>query len=357
VDALEAKVTLLTNKLDSLMNALNNGGSSSGGGTLPTICINKVGPSYFCAACDAFVNSDNYILARGVCWSTSPNPTIDDNKTNDGADLGNFSSEINGLLSNTTYYLRAYATNNEGTAYSEQKVFTTLYSSGPVGSSMGLFSVSSTKQVYFSQGDLFYNSSTFRFEERQCVGSQISLEAGINTYVWGSGDNPNSNTVNTINSIPQFKDWGINPISNGGNTANQWRTLTNVEYEYLINTRTTNSGIRFALATINGVNGIIILPDDWDSSYYTLNTVNTSGGADVYAENTITLTEWSIIEAHGAIFLSDGYWTSSTYKNWKNETHAYTFGAGSGGTGSTLLIGGGVIGSGRYKVRLVKDAE
>lgn len=65
------------------------------------------------------------ITARGVCWSTSQNPTINASKTTDGSGTGNFSSIISGLLPNTTYYVRAYATNSTGTAYGNQISFTT----------------------------------------------------------------------------------------------------------------------------------------------------------------------------------------------------------------------------------------
>lgn len=57
------------------------------------------------------------VTARGVCWSTSQNPTIEDNKTTDGAGLGSYTSNLTNLESNTTYYVRAYATNEAGTAY------------------------------------------------------------------------------------------------------------------------------------------------------------------------------------------------------------------------------------------------
>ncbi len=66
------------------------------------------------------------VIERGVCWSTSPAPTLDDNHTVDGAGLGGFTSSITGLAPNTTYYVRAYATNSEGTAYGEEVSFTTL---------------------------------------------------------------------------------------------------------------------------------------------------------------------------------------------------------------------------------------
>ena len=66
------------------------------------------------------------VTARGVCWSTKQNPTTEDNKTTDGAGLGSFTSKLTNLESNTTYYVRAYATNEAGTAYGEELTFTTL---------------------------------------------------------------------------------------------------------------------------------------------------------------------------------------------------------------------------------------
>lgn len=68
------------------------------------------------------------VTQRGHCWSTSPNPSITNNITTLGgtSTIGNFSSTINGLSTNTLYYVRAYATNSVGTAYSEQVSFTTL---------------------------------------------------------------------------------------------------------------------------------------------------------------------------------------------------------------------------------------
>ena len=65
------------------------------------------------------------VTARGVCWSTSPNPTVNGSYTTDGSGTGTFTSSITGLTPNTTYYVRAYATNSGGTNYGEQRVFTT----------------------------------------------------------------------------------------------------------------------------------------------------------------------------------------------------------------------------------------
>ena len=68
---------------------------------------------------------------RGVCWSTSQNPTINDNKTTDGSGTGSFTSQLTGLSRNTIYYVRAYATNSAGTSYGDQKsIKTPKYSVG-----------------------------------------------------------------------------------------------------------------------------------------------------------------------------------------------------------------------------------
>jgi len=65
------------------------------------------------------------VTVRGVCWSTNNNPTTSDNKTSDGSGMGGFSSSVTGLIPNTTYYIRAYATNSIGSAYGNQLSFTT----------------------------------------------------------------------------------------------------------------------------------------------------------------------------------------------------------------------------------------
>lgn len=65
------------------------------------------------------------VSARGVVWNTEGDPTIDDNYTTDGTGSGSFNSQITGLTPNTTYYVRAYATNNAGTGYGGEVDFTT----------------------------------------------------------------------------------------------------------------------------------------------------------------------------------------------------------------------------------------
>jgi uncharacterized protein (TIGR02145 family) len=74
------------------------------------------------------ITSDGYapITARGVCWNTSPNPTIANNKTTDGTGTGTFVSSITGLTANTTYYVRSYATNSLGTNYGNEMILKTF---------------------------------------------------------------------------------------------------------------------------------------------------------------------------------------------------------------------------------------
>ena len=129
-------------------------------------------------------------------------------------------------------------------------------------------------------------------------------------------------------------DWGVyNPISNGGNESNQWRTLSKDEWGYVFDNRTTESGIRFAKANVNDVNGVILLPDDWNSSYYDLSETNVKDAS--YASNTLAASDWSLLEMLGAVFLpangyrfgtsvssvgNNGYYWSTTAAN---STYAY----------------------------------
>lgn len=82
------------------------------------------------AICRGYVTSDGNspVTARGVVWSTSPDPTIElETKTTDGSGTGTFSSSVTGLQQNTIYYIRAYATNTKGTSYGEEITFTTKH--------------------------------------------------------------------------------------------------------------------------------------------------------------------------------------------------------------------------------------
>jgi len=79
------------------------------------------------ATSGGFISNDGgtIVTAKGVCWDTSFNPTVSDDFTVDGTGTSSFTSNLTGLTENTTYYLRAYATNSEGTAYGNEEQFIT----------------------------------------------------------------------------------------------------------------------------------------------------------------------------------------------------------------------------------------
>lgn len=95
---------------------------------LPIVTTDSVTAiSHNSAICGGNVSFDGGapVTARGVCWSTSPLPTISDAHTTDGTGLGAFTSTLIGLMHSTYYYVRAYATNSEGTVYGDEIMFVT----------------------------------------------------------------------------------------------------------------------------------------------------------------------------------------------------------------------------------------
>ncbi len=92
---------------------------------LKTEMVSNIGSTT--ANCSVTITDDggDAVLAKGVCWSTSSAPTINNDKTSNGVGTLPFTADIAGLLPNTHYYIRAYATNSAGTGYGEQLYFTT----------------------------------------------------------------------------------------------------------------------------------------------------------------------------------------------------------------------------------------
>ena len=127
-----------TGATDYVVTATNSGGSSNYTINLtitsvPSLTTTEVITiTATSASLGGTVTSDGYasVTARGVCWSTSPNPTTADNTTSDGTGTGIFVSSISALSPSITYYARAYATNSVGTAYGNEFSFTTLALAG-----------------------------------------------------------------------------------------------------------------------------------------------------------------------------------------------------------------------------------
>lgn len=223
----------------------------------------------------------------------------------------------------------------------------------PSGAIDGLFSVSSTKQVYFSQGNLrAYNATAnstsgwvWSFAENQwdyigsfgsnqyINGSMTISQAGyVDLFCWvgasASYDNygimydndtqgwahEGTNFGNSTNDTLKH-DWGHNPITNGGNVADMWRTPTHDEWVYLINSRTTAAGTaptingtadaRYAKAMLFGTNrGLIIFPDTYvhpDGVDYPTG-INAAGNTS-WNGNQYSAADWAKMEAAGCVFL------------------------------------------------------
>ena len=201
------------------------------------------------------------------------------------------------------------------------------------GAMPGLFSVSATQQVHFSQGNLQYRASpnTWRFAEHQYdyvgrTNSNISsnYSGWIDLFGWGtSGWNsgavcyqpwsisttssdyhPGGSYTNGLTGAYAEADWAWhNAISNGGNAAHQWRTLTQSEWYYLLVSR-TNASSKRGTGNINGVGGLFILPDSWTQPsgcpQFNPGLVATNGN---WSHNSYTLAQWAQMEAAGAVFL------------------------------------------------------
>ena len=244
----------------------------------------------------------------------------------------------------------------------------------PVGAICGKFTINSNgDQVYFSQGNLQYIGSAstpyWKFADNQwdvlgTTTGQNSSDQNVDRdlFGWGTsgwnnsnmyyqpydtqsnenssqghGYGPTDGTSYTYNLTGTYAnaDWGVyNSINNGGNQANQWRTLTQPEWAYIFDTRTTSSGICYAKANVNNVNGVILLPDDWNSNTYSLSNTNSSSAS--YSSNTITASQWSALEQAGAVFLpAAGYRTETwvanvgSYGGYWSVSYSKSYGAGS----------------------------
>ena len=223
----------------------------------------------------------------------------------------------------------------------------------PEGAVKGAFSVAEGKVVCFSKGNLQYQASTntWRFAANQydAIGSansniSASYSGWIDLFGWGTGNNP-TNSSTGDSDYATFTDWGTN-------MGEGWYTLSKDEWYYIFYTR-TNAASLFGLGSVNGVNGLIILPDNWVTPAGASFTPSTSQGLaaqsdyyyneneDNFSHNTYTAEQWSAMEAAGAVFLpaaglrdgtdvynasSDGYYWSST-PNDEEGAHLMYFGS------------------------------
>lgn len=237
---------------------------------------------------------------------------------------------------------------------------------------------SSGDKVVFAPGNLQYQPSTgsWRFAEHQwdVIGNanqyiSSSYTGWIDLFGWGTSGWSSGATCYqpySSNGMPSYyrpggsessdltgtysrADWGIyNTI--GSDAPATWRVLTKDEWDYVLNTRSTNSRIRYAKGSVNGVRGLIILPDNWNLSLYSLSQTNTYY-ADFTSDNNISLSDWnSTFEPAGCCFLPVGghrnvttidhltsghacYYWSSTHMNGDNAYELYVI---TGNMGTTF---------------------
>lgn len=215
----------------------------------------------------------------------------------------------------------------------------------------------------FGWGTSGYNNtandpSALRYQPWDKATSSISPDADATYNLYGYGPSSNMPDPNLTGTSANY-DWGVyNAISNAGNQAGLWRTLSSAEWDYLFNTR-KNAQFLWSQGTVNGIKGMIILPDDFKKPSDILWTYQ----ANNWTTNTYTTEQWATLEALGAVFLpasghrmgasvddvqSRGrYWSSSYYY----YNYAYNLYFGSGYL-NPQYYGNRCYG---YSVRLVQD--
>ena len=224
--------------------------------TLPTVTTNSVSNiTSNSAACGGDVTSDGNgtVTARGVCWSETSEPKINNlysEESNDGTGTGSFTSSLTNLKANTKYYVRAYAINEAGTVYGEVKSFVTE-------------TISGTENGH-DYVDLGLPSG---LKWATCNVGANSLESYGNYYAWG--EISTKVTYLTTNSLTYEKN--MNDISGNAKydaaTANwggNWRMPTRDELNELRNnctwTWTTQNGVNGYKVTSKTNGGSIFMP-------------------------------------------------------------------------------------------------
>ena len=358
--------------------------------TRPTSVTGSItSKTHHSASVTGYVSDDGgaTVTDRGIVFATYSNPTTASNKVSAGSgSKGTYTCQLQNLSPSTTYYVRSYAVNRKGTSYGEQKTFTTDAWDG--SGSYHAFSISATKQVTFSPGNLQYTQSTntWSFAENQwdmigtdnVIGGSVSsdqygddksgtaLADKIDLFGWStSANNFGVSTSTDYNDYSgSFVDWGTNKI--GSDAPNTWRTLTYDEWYYLRYNR-TNANDLVGVAQVNGVNGLIFLPDNWTcpAGITFKSGFHSSSGSSYFAfYQTFNEDQWSKLEAAGAVFLpAAGYRYGSNVHDVQYYGDYWSGSATEYDSGSAYFLefrsdDAGMISDGRVlgqSVRLVKD--
>ena len=220
------------------------------------------------------------------------------------------------------------------------------------GSLPGLFSVGEHKRAVFSQGNMQYNAAqgshqcylcdtlvpgTWRFAPHQYdtigkanLNSSATYSGWIDLFSWGtSGKSAQPYTYTDdmrskarISGLGYYYDWAqYNAISNGGNQPRLWRTPTCEEMAYVLVYRENAQYLR-GLGQINGINGYIILPDDWQLPDGL--TFRPSKLPSSFTDNVYSLAQWEQMQANGAVFFPMAGTASYTYSGSNTKMEMYT---------------------------------
>ena len=212
---------------------------------------------------------------------------------------------------------------------------------------VGVFSVGEGKTVTFSPGNLQYHPANdeWRFAENQWdyvgeAGNNMiasDYNGWIDLFGWGTGNAP-LKTSQDCNDYQSFVDWGTNKI--GNDTANTWRTLCKDEWVYIFYHR-LNAQSLFALGTVEGNEGVIVLPDNWEApNGVDFVASNTQGliwtdshyeNIGDYNDNTYTINEWLKMEYAGAVFLPAAGVREHGYANFSGYNGVYWTSSSNGG--------------------------
>jgi plastocyanin len=161
--------------------------------TVPELTTSPITSITFTSATSGGISTSDgksAITAKGVCWSTSSNPTIEDSKTNDGSSTGQFISNLTGLTAGTTYFVRAYAINTAGTAYGNEVSFSTPPLQTAVVSTVAISTITFSTAV--SGGNVSTDNGTAITTRGVCwslttgpivAGSHTSDGTGLGSFV------------------------------------------------------------------------------------------------------------------------------------------------------------------------------
>lgn len=169
------------------------------------------------------------VTIRGVCWSTSSNPTINDHTTKDGNGIGSFSSTITGLLADTTYHIRAYATNSVGTVYGNTITFNTSSTTDDIVTDIDgntYRTIRIGNQVWMAENlktTKFNDGSPIPYVQDDSVWDNLKTPG----YCWYNNDISNKATYGGIYNWYAVNTNKLAPVGWHVPTKEEWLTLIN----------------------------------------------------------------------------------------------------------------------------------